>query len=217
MILSSGGVSPWQTITTHSITGGWTVALLEAVDESTVQAGLALLQAPVLFEATAPTGHTPGIVSIAKATFLRGLSEEIHWVRGRVGDLKEGMNVDYRGSRIKEWSWPAGSENNGLPPQRVHLTLTIISLTLSVWMTGLPLQDPERPGIWIIKDLGDTHCCIIASLLLRFCVAPSPSRLSECPVDWETSKQRKCFRKGARIMERYMEKIRWILFLCSTI
>lgn len=29
---------------------------------------------------------------------------------------KEGLNVDYRGSRIKEWSWLAGSEeNNGLP------------------------------------------------------------------------------------------------------
>lgn len=125
---------------------------------------------------------------------------------------KEGLNVDYRGSRIKEWSWLAGSENNGLPPQRVHLTLAIISLTLSVWMSGLPLQDPERPGIWIIKALGDTHCCIIASLLLRFCVTPSPSGLSECPVDWEASKQRKRVRKGARIMERYMGKIRWIPF-----
>ena len=82
---------------------------------------------------------------------------------------KEGLNVDYRGSRIKEWSWLAGSEeNNGQPLLRVHLTLAIISLTLSVWMSGLPLQDPERPGIWIIKALGDTHCCIIASLLLRF-------------------------------------------------
>lgn len=131
---------------------------------------------------------------------------------------KEGLNVDYRGSGIKEWSWLAGSEeNNGLPLLRVHLTLAIISLTLSVWMSGLPLQDLERPGIWIIKALGDTHCCIIASLLLRFCMTPSPSRLSECPVDWEASKQRKRLRKGARIMERYMEKIRWILFLCSTI
>lgn len=87
IILSGGVFSPWQTITTHSIAGGGTVALLEAVDESTVQAGLALLQAPVLFEATAPAGHTPGILSIAKATFLKGLSQEIHWVRGRVDGL----------------------------------------------------------------------------------------------------------------------------------
>lgn len=130
---------------------------------------------------------------------------------------KESLNVDDQGCGIKEWSWLAGSEeNNGLPLLRVHLTLAIISLTLSGWMSGLPLQDPERPDIWIIKALGDTHCCIIASLLLRFCVTPSPSRLSECPVDWEASKQRKRFRKGARIMEKYTEKIRWILFLCST-
>lgn len=84
---SGGAFSPWQTVATHGVAGGGTVALLEAVDESTVQAGLALLQAPVLFEATAPAGHTPGILSIAKATFLKGLTGEIHRVRGGVGGL----------------------------------------------------------------------------------------------------------------------------------
>lgn len=126
---------------------------------------------------------------------------------------KGGLNVDYQGSGIKEWSWLTGlKENNGLPLLRVYLTLAIISLTLSVWMSSLPLQDPERPDIWMIKAQGNTHCCIIASLLLCFCVTPSPNRLSECPVDWEASKQRKRFSKGARIMEKYTDKIRWILF-----
>lgn len=76
---------PGQTVTTHGIAGGGAVALLDAVDECTVQAGLALLQAPVLFEAAAPAGHTPGILSVAKATFLRRLTGEIHRVRGGVG------------------------------------------------------------------------------------------------------------------------------------
>ena len=80
-------LSPRQTVATHSIAGGGAVAFLEAVDESTIQAGLALLQAPVLFEATAPAGHTPGILSITKATFLGRLTGEIHRVRGGVGGL----------------------------------------------------------------------------------------------------------------------------------
>lgn len=78
---------PGQTVATHGVAGGGTVALLEAVDESTVQAGLALLQAPIFFEATAPAGHAPGILSITKATFLGGLIGEIHRVRGGVGGL----------------------------------------------------------------------------------------------------------------------------------
>lgn len=80
-------LSPRQTVATHSVAGGGAVALLEAVDESTVQAGLALLQAPVFLEATAPAGHAPGILSITKATFLWGLKGEIHRVRGGVGGL----------------------------------------------------------------------------------------------------------------------------------
>lgn len=131
---------------------------------------------------------------------------------------KEGLNVDYEGSGIKEWYWLAGSEeNNGLPLLRVHLTLAIISLTLSVWMSGLPLQDPERPSIWIIKALGDTHCCIIASLLLGFCVTPSPSRLRVSR--WLRGQQAKeTLQEGGKDYgERYREKIRQILFLSSTI
>lgn len=146
-------VSPWQTVATHCVAGGGAVALLETVDESAVQTGLALLQAAVLLEATAPAGYTPGILSITKATFLGGLMGETHRVRGGwwVGMMcswwKEGLNVDYR-----EWSWLTGSEeNNSTPLFRVHLTLVIISLTLSVWMSCLPLQDPESRGIWIIK------------------------------------------------------------------
>lgn len=86
-LLNQKHFSPRQTVPTHSIAGGGAVALLEAVDESTVQTGLALLQAPVLLEATAPAGHTPGILSIAKAAFLRRLTGEIHRVRGGVGGL----------------------------------------------------------------------------------------------------------------------------------
>lgn len=85
MILSDVVFSPRQTVPAHGVAGGGAVALLEAVDESTVQTGLALLQAPVLLEATAPAGHTPGILSIAKATFLKRLTGEIHRVRGGVG------------------------------------------------------------------------------------------------------------------------------------
>lgn len=80
-------LSPGQAFATHSVAGGGTVALLEAVDESTVQAGFALLKAAVLLEATGPAGHAPGILSITKATFLEGLMGEIHWVRGGVGGL----------------------------------------------------------------------------------------------------------------------------------
>lgn len=80
-------LSPRQTVATHCIAGGRAVSLLEAVDESTVQAGLALLQTSVLLEATAPAGHTLGILSITKATFLGGLTGEIHRVRGGVGGL----------------------------------------------------------------------------------------------------------------------------------
>lgn len=114
-----GGILlPGQTVTAHGVAGGGAVALLDAVDERAVQAGLALLQAPVLFEAAAPAGNTPGILSVAKATFLRGLTGEIHRVRGGVGGEglgffffywgrcaageKEALNVDYRGSGIKE-------------------------------------------------------------------------------------------------------------------
>lgn len=77
-------LSPRQAVATHSVAGGRAVALLEAIDECTVQTGLALLQAPVLFEATASAGHAPGIFSIAKATFLEGLMVKIHRVRGGV-------------------------------------------------------------------------------------------------------------------------------------
>lgn len=100
-------VLPRQTVTTHSVAGGGAVALLEAVHEATVQAGLALLQAPVLFEAAAPAGHAPGILSVTKATFLEGLMGEIPRVRGGVGGLggvqlvKRGLNMDYQGSGIK--------------------------------------------------------------------------------------------------------------------
>lgn len=79
---------PRQTVSTHGITGAGTVALLEAVDQATVQAGFALLQAPVLFEATVPTGHTPGTLSIAKATFLEGLKGKIHRLRGGVSRMR---------------------------------------------------------------------------------------------------------------------------------
>lgn len=67
-------LSPRQTVATHGVAGGGAVALLEAVGEATVQAGLALLQAAALFEAAAPAGHAPGILSITEATFLGGLN-----------------------------------------------------------------------------------------------------------------------------------------------
>lgn len=78
-------LSPRQTVAAHSVAGGGTVVLLEAVDESTVQTGFAFLQTPILLEATAPAGHAPGILSITKATFLGGLTGEIHRLRGGVG------------------------------------------------------------------------------------------------------------------------------------
>lgn len=80
-------VSPRQAVPTHGVASGGAVALLKTVDESTVQAGLALLQTPVLFEATAPAGHALGILSITKATFLKGLTGKIHRVRGGVAGL----------------------------------------------------------------------------------------------------------------------------------
>lgn len=69
-------LSPQQTVSAHGVAGGGAVALLEAVEEATVQAGLALLQTPLLFEAAAPAGHTPGILAVTKATFLQGLGGE---------------------------------------------------------------------------------------------------------------------------------------------
>lgn len=98
----SGGVLlPGQTVTTHGVAGGGAVALLDAVDECAVQAGFALLQAPVLFEAAAPAGHTTGILSVAKATFLRGLTGEIHRVRG--GAAGEGLGVFFLLGEMCSW------------------------------------------------------------------------------------------------------------------
>ncbi|KAG9348521.1 hypothetical protein JZ751_002257 [Albula glossodonta] len=67
-----------QAVPTQGIPGGGAVGLLEAVNEGTVQAGLALLQAPVLFEASGSAGDTPGILPIAEATFLEELIRDIH-------------------------------------------------------------------------------------------------------------------------------------------
>lgn len=79
---ASGLRSPGETVAAHGIAGGGAVALLQAVDERAVEAGLALLQAAVLLEAAAAAGHAPGILSVAKATFLEGLTGETHRLRG---------------------------------------------------------------------------------------------------------------------------------------
>ncbi len=62
--------SPGQAASAYGVARGGAVPLLEAVEEGTVQTGLAFLQAAVLFEATGSAGHTLGILPIAKATFL---------------------------------------------------------------------------------------------------------------------------------------------------
>ena len=87
------GHPPWQAVSADGVAGGGAVARLEAVDEGTVQADLALLQAAVLFEAVGPAGHALGILSVTKATFLQGLAQDTpplshgaHTERGRKGE-----------------------------------------------------------------------------------------------------------------------------------
>lgn len=65
---------PWQAIPTDGIIGGRAVGLLKAAHQCTVQAWLALLEAPVLLEPVRPASHTLGILPVAKATFLQGLA-----------------------------------------------------------------------------------------------------------------------------------------------
>lgn len=81
--------SPWQTFSTHSVTGAGTVCSVEAIEEGTVEAGFTLLLDLVFFEATGSAGHTIGILTKAKATFLRGLTEEIPAVREAQGGKEE--------------------------------------------------------------------------------------------------------------------------------
>lgn len=78
-------LSPGPALSTHSVADSGTVALLEAVDEYTVQTRLTLLETAVFLEATGPARHTPGIFSITKATFLEGLKEKKHTRVGAAG------------------------------------------------------------------------------------------------------------------------------------
>lgn len=78
--------SPRQAFTTHSVAGAGAVGFLEAVEVGTVKAGFTLLRTLVLLEAASLAGHTMSILSIAEATFLQGLMEDIPPVReARVG------------------------------------------------------------------------------------------------------------------------------------
>lgn len=126
---------PGETVAAHGVAGGGAVSLLHAVDERTVQAGLALLQAAVLLEAAAAAGHTPGILSVAKATFLEGLTGETHRVRGGGGgsggecSCRGGLECRLLGGlQLKnDVGWRVVSEGR---MAGVHLTAAIISLTL---------------------------------------------------------------------------------------
>ncbi len=96
--------SPGQAVSAYGVAGGGAVPLLEAVEEGTVQTGLAFLQAAVLFEATGSAGHTLGILPIAKATFLWGLTEDISLPRkGRAKEshAKEKCQCGLTGAEIK--------------------------------------------------------------------------------------------------------------------
>lgn len=110
-------LSPRQAVATHGVAGGGAVALLEAVDEGTVQTGLALLQAAVLFEATAPAGHAPGIFSIAEAAFLKGLNvkntpaERWGWFDAMVQMVKGGLECGLLG--VLELKKDLGSWDQG--------------------------------------------------------------------------------------------------------
>lgn len=65
---------PWQAVPAHGIAGGGAVRLLEAVRHGAVQARLAFLNAPVLLEPVRPARHALGVLPVAKATFLWGLT-----------------------------------------------------------------------------------------------------------------------------------------------
>lgn len=73
--------SPRQAFTAHSVSSAGAVGFLEAVEVGTVKAWFTLLRTLVLFEAASLAGHTIGILSIAEATFLQGLTEDIPPVR----------------------------------------------------------------------------------------------------------------------------------------
>lgn len=92
-----GHYPPWQAVSAHGVAGSRAVARLEAVDERAVQAGLALLQTAVLFEAAGPAGHALGILSVTKATFLQGLAQHTRPLSHR--DTEGGVG----GVREREW------------------------------------------------------------------------------------------------------------------
>lgn len=81
---------PRQAFATHSIAGAGAIGFLETVEVGTVKAGFTLLRTLVLFEAASLAGHTMGILSIAEATFLQGLTEDIPPVRKARGEKKGG-------------------------------------------------------------------------------------------------------------------------------
>lgn len=86
--------------------------------------------------------HIPGGIN-RKNTLsevgLDGLVEMHRWRKERAWMWTIG------GLGIKDWCWVLGSEaNNSLLLLRVHLTLSIISLTPSIWMNRLPLEDPRK-------------------------------------------------------------------------
>lgn len=111
---------------------------------------------------------------------------------------------------IRGEQWPASFESpsytgNNLPD----------SLSMNEWPSA---ARPRKAMHLNNKGPGGHPLLYYCKFIAAFFVwLPLQADASKCPVDWEASKQRKLFRKGARITERYMEKIRWILFLCSTI
>lgn len=110
---------------------------------------------------------------------------------------------------IRGEQWPASLESsfytgNNLPD----------SLSMNEWPSALR---PRKARDLNNKSTGGHPLLYYCKFIAAFLCDPFPSRLSKCPVDWEASKQRKHFRTGARTIERYMEKIKQILFLCSTV
>lgn len=65
---------PWQAVPADGITGHRTVGLLEAVHRGALQARFAFLKTPVLLEPVRTACHALGILPVAKAAFLQGLT-----------------------------------------------------------------------------------------------------------------------------------------------
>lgn len=88
---------PGQAVPADGVAGDGAVGLQEAVRHGTVQARLALLEAPVLLEPVWPARHALGILPVAKAAFLRGLTGHRqpfrHWKREQGEPLREHQPV----------------------------------------------------------------------------------------------------------------------------